>query len=201
MAEDASKDLEAYSLFRRALVFRDEDAWRTLYTRYANLVGMWVRRHSAFPGCGEPVEWLVNRAFEKMWAAVSEDKFTRFPDLASLLRYLQMCAHSAVVDASRRRDHAVLTEALTHEASVDPETEAVLRMERAELWEIVQSVLIEERERVLVYEAFVNGVPPRKIYERRKDLFDSVESIYTLKRNLLSRLRRHPQIQGFRLGS
>jgi len=201
MAEDASKDLEAHGLFRRALVFRDEDAWRTLYARYANLVGMWVRRHSAFPRCGEPVEWLVNRAFERMWVAVDEDKFARFPDVASLLRYLQMCAHSAVVDSARRRDHAVLTEALTHEASVDPETEAVLRMERAELWEAVQSVLIEERERVLVHEAFVNGAPPRKIYERRRDLFDSVESIYALKRTVLNRLRRHPRIQGFRPGS
>ncbi|MDR5709437.1 MAG: sigma-70 family RNA polymerase sigma factor [Armatimonadota bacterium] len=192
------RELEAYQLFRRALVFRDEDAWRALYTRYQALVASWVRRHSAFPHAGEPVEWLVNRAFEKMFLAVDEEKFQRFPDLPSLLRYLQMCAHSAVVDALRRQERAFLVEDPEGGAAADPEAEAVEQMALQELWEVVQSAVADERERVVLYESFVHGIPPRELVRRRGDLFASVEEVYNAKRNLLSRLRRHPRIQAFR---
>ncbi|MCS7173400.1 MAG: sigma-70 family RNA polymerase sigma factor [Armatimonadetes bacterium] len=192
------KELEAYQLFRRALVFRDEDAWRTLYARYQALVASWVRRHSAFSHAGEPVEWLVNRAFEKMFLAVDEEKFRRFPDLPSLLRYLQMCTHSAVVDAIRRREQAFLVEDPKGNAAADPEAEAVARMGIQELWETLRSVVADERERVVLYESFVHGIPPRELVRRRGDLFASVEEVYNVRRTLLSRLRRHPRLQAFR---
>jgi DNA-directed RNA polymerase specialized sigma24 family protein len=192
------RELEAYQLFRRALVFRDEDAWGALYARYQALVASWVRRHSAFPQAREQVEWLVNRAFEKMFLAVDGEKFERFPDLPSLLRYLQMCAHSAVVDALRRREQALLVEDAKDEMALDPEAEAVAQMEVQELWEVVWSAVADERERVVLYESFVLGIPPRELVRRRGDLFSSVEEVYNAKRNLLSRLRRHPRLQAFR---
>lgn len=144
------------------------------------------------------MEWLVNRAFEKMFLAVDEEKFQRFPDLPSLLRYLQMCAHSAVVDALRRQERAFLVEDPEGGAAADPEAEAVEQMALQELWEVVQSAVADERERVVLYESFVHGIPPRELVRRRGDLFASVEEVYNAKRNLLSRLRRHPRIQAFR---
>ncbi len=195
---DDPKEREAYQLFRRALVFRDEDAWRTLYARYQGLVTTWVRRHSGFAHASEPAEWLVNRAFEKMFVAIDEAKFGQFPDLPSLLRYLQMCAHSAVVDAVRRRERALLVEDPKGHSPPDPEAEAVERMAMQELWEVLESILVEERDRVLFHESFVNGTPPRELVRRRGDLFRSVEEVYNAKRTLLSRLRRHPRIQEFR---
>jgi DNA-directed RNA polymerase specialized sigma24 family protein len=191
---------EAHALFRRALVFRDEDAWRALYARYEVLVAMWVRRHPGFLRTGEPVEFFVNRAFEKMLTAIDEDKFSRFPDVPSLLRYLKMCAHSAIVDVLRRRDEALLLEDDDSQSDSGPDVEAlaVRNLERNELWEAVESVLADERDRALIYESFVNGASPRQILVRLPGLFDSVETIYTTKRNILSRLRRHPKIRAFR---
>ncbi|MDR5683670.1 MAG: sigma-70 family RNA polymerase sigma factor [Armatimonadota bacterium] len=189
---------DAHALFRRALAFRDEDAWRTLYARYEALVAAWVRRHPGFLRTGEPVEFFVNRAFEKMLAAVDEHKFTRFPDVPSLLRYLKMCAHSAIVDVLRRREETLLADDPPPGSVPDVETLAVRNLEREELWEAILSVLADERDRALVYESFVNGASPRQILARLPGLFDSVESIYTTKRNILARLRRHPKIRAFR---
>jgi DNA-directed RNA polymerase specialized sigma24 family protein len=194
-------DADAHALFRRALVFRDEDAWHALYSRYEGLVAMWVRRHPGYLRTREPVESFVNRAFEKMLAAVDEDKFLRFPDVPSLLRYLKMCAHSSIVDVLRRREEVLLGDEGDHHQSdteLDAEVQAVQNLERSELWDAIHSVLADDRDRALVYESFVNGSSPRQILVRLPGLFDSVDTIYTTKRNILSRLRRHPKIQAFR---
>ena len=92
-----------YELFRRAILLRNQRAWELIYAEYQPLAAGWINRHSGFPASGEETQYFVNRAFEKMWQAVTPDRFNQFPDLQSLLRYLQMCAHSAIMDRLPRR--------------------------------------------------------------------------------------------------
>ncbi len=191
-------DQGAYALFCEALVGRDPEAWRQLYLRYQNLVAAWVRRHPAFPRSGESVGYFVNRAFDRLLSAVDSEKFARFPDAPSLLRYLKMCAHSAVLDAVRHREHEALDNPGWVAEVSDPEAQAVANLQREELWAVVQSVVRDHRERVLVYESFVCGASPQQLQSRHPDLFSSVEDVYLAKRNLLLRLRRHPRIQALR---
>ncbi len=188
-------DAEAYALFRRALVYGDRDAWRMLYARYENLVAAWARRHPGFLRTGEPAEYFVNRAFEKMLAAVEGDKFSRFPDLPSLLRYLKMCTYSAVLDLVRTRQRQAFEEPGEVPHTQDPEAEAIERLHAQEVWDLVQSLLRDERERVLVYESFVMGTRPQELKELRPDLFPTVQEVYLAKRNLLHRLRRDPRVR------
>ncbi len=187
-----------YRLFRQALVGRDPEAWRVLYRRYENLVAAWVRRHPAFPQTGEDPAYFVNRAFDKLFSAVDADKFSKFPDAASLLRYLKMCTHSAVVDVARQREQLALDNPGRVAEVSDPEAQAVANLEGQELWAVVESLIQDHRERVLVYESFVCGTTPQQLHRRRPDLFPSVESVYVAKRNFLVRLRRHPRIQALR---
>ena len=191
-------DQGAYALFCEALAGRDPEAWRQLYLRYQNLVAAWVRRHPAFPRSGESVPYLVNRTFDRLLSAVDAEKFARFPDAASLLRYLKMCAHSAVLDAVRHREREALDNPGRVAEVSDPEAEAVAKLQREELWAVVQSVVRDHRERVLVYESFVCGTSPQQLQSRHPDLFPTVEAVYLAKRNLLLRLRRHPRIQALR---
>ena len=58
----------------------------------------------------EEPQYFANRAFEKMWGVLSPQKFGQFPNLKSLLRYLQMCVHSVIVDYARRGEQATLLE-------------------------------------------------------------------------------------------
>ena len=74
-----------FELFRRAILEHDQSAWETIHARYQSLVAGWVKQHPAFESSGEEVPYFVNRAFEKIWVALTPDKFGRFSDLSSLL--------------------------------------------------------------------------------------------------------------------
>src|ERR671925_645505 len=65
-----SDDRFAMELFRRAVVERDEDAWRAIHDAYLPLVAGWIGRHPGLARCGEDSAYLANRAFERFWWAL-----------------------------------------------------------------------------------------------------------------------------------
>ena len=190
-----------FEMFRRAIVERDQDAWGLVYTQYRPLVIGWIRRHSSFPASGEEVQYFVNRAFEKMWVALPPERFQRFPDLKSLLRYLQMCAHSAIIDDSRRAQLQLVDlepEGHSGQAATDgaPGGEQEWdRFRREELWQQVTARLNDDRERIIVYGSFVLALKPRELYAQFEESFRDVKEVYRIKENVLARLGRDTELQ------
>jgi hypothetical protein len=189
----------SYELFRRALVERDEIAWNYLFQHYSPLVEGWIRRCSAFVNSGESSEYFVIGAFVKFWRAVTPERFAAFPNLASLLQYLQLCASSVVIDSVRAQSWAEMMpeEKINTQqiAKTAPDEEAMQRVDRQEFWRYIDSQLHSESERVVVYGSFVLGLTPRAIFERYRMLFDSVYDVYNVKRNVLNRLSRNHHLQ------
>jgi len=95
-----------FELFRRAILERSQEAWELVYAQYHALVLKWAALHPALSATVEEPQYFVNRAFEKMWLSITADKFVCFPDLKSVLRYLQMCVHSVIVDSARRAEQS-----------------------------------------------------------------------------------------------
>jgi DNA-directed RNA polymerase specialized sigma24 family protein len=190
-----------YELFRRAIVDRNERAWQLVYRQYRSLVEGWVVHHSAFPATGEEVQYFVNRALERMWAALTPDKFGRFPDLKALLRYLQMCVHSAILDEVRTAESRTvnaqvdLQSARTRASGSTTEDQAVARVHRDTVWQAVNARLQDEKERTVVHGSFVLGLKPRELCAQYGDVFRDVREVYRTKENVLARLRRDPEIQ------
>jgi DNA-directed RNA polymerase specialized sigma24 family protein len=185
-----------YELFRRAIVLRINQAWELLYTQYAPQVQGWVERHAAFRTSGEDAFYFVNLAFEKMWAAVNPQKFAQFPDLKSLLRYLQMCVHSVMIDHARARSQPGEREAAAVE-TVDAERAILADERRQELWRLVQERLHNLREQRLIYYRFVLDLMPRTICQRFPDDFPKVDEVYVMLQNIIARLRRDPNLRKF----
>lgn len=193
-----------YEIFRRAVLERDERAWEFLYAQYQPLVTGWVERHALFYNSGEVAAYFVNRAFEKMWSAISPEKFSRFHDLKSILRYLQMCVHSVVVDHARAGER---TEELEDEGEErltaqeiymrDPEEIALQLQNRRNLWRAIEQRLKDERERCVIYGSFVLGMKPAEVQELYAAVFADVREVYAVKDNLLARLRRDDELQEF----
>jgi len=185
-----------FELFRRAILHRDERAWERVYAQYRPQVARWVQRHSAFPSTGEEAQYFVNRAFEKMWLALTPDRFDRFSNLKSLLRYLQMCVHSTILDVVRRSECPVLdtpVEILAADRNSDapPVEQSVLeRLQRQAFWREVESRLRSDQERHIVYGSFVLALKPSELYEQYPSTFRDVNHVYRVKENLLARLRR-----------
>lgn len=194
-----------FELFRRAVIGRDQHAWERIYAQYRPLVAGWVKCHSAFPDSGEEVQYFVNRAFEKMWSALPPDKFGNFPNLKSLLRYLQVCVHSVILDRVRKGELAIVDVDIDDEVSLGeqeitsrPSSDRALdRIHQQEVWREIDARLSSDRERKVVYGSFVLALKPREILAHYPETFDSVNQVYRAKENVLARLRRDSELLKF----
>lgn len=195
-----------YELFRRAIVERADYAWELLYQQYTPLVVGWVERHSGFASSGEDAAYFANRAFEKMWVALTPEKFQKFPDLKSLLRYLQMCVGSVVTDHVRAAsiettgfftdtDEEQDDESGPGDQGVEPGL--IQRQQQEDLWRLIDGRLNDEQERRLVYYRYMIGLKPREICERFPAEFPDVKEIFRITQNILARLRRDEDLRKF----
>ena len=188
----------AYELFRGGIGEQNDVAWEYIYTHYSPLVESWVRRSGAFVSSGESSEYFVGAAFTKFWKAISA-RFEQFPTLASLLHYLQLCAGSVVVDSVRAQSWAEMLpeEALPSNQTPQaaPDEEAMERVYCEEFWSYINTQLNNEAERVVVFRSFVLGLKPCDIFQDRQDLFTSISDVYNVKRNVLGRLSRNPELR------
>ncbi len=181
-----------FELFRRAIEDGDEHAWECLYAQYSTLVTSWVQKHSMFASTGEDPGYFANRAFEKLWTSLPADRFGRFPDLKSLLRYLQMCVHSVIVDYVRAADRAEQEVDVDspEPAGPDLQDQVLERIQLDEFWRWLNAHLHDEKERIVVHGSFVLNLKPRELYSQYSRLFSDVAEIYRVKQNVLARLRR-----------
>ncbi len=192
-----------YELFRRAILARNEEAWARIYAQYERLVSHWVERNAAFASSGEDVVYFVNRAFEKMWLGITPEKFEMFPNLKSILRYLQMCVHSVLVDFVRQKEYRLVLESVedvgyqvdTGETAV--EDQVATHLDRVELWAWLKQQLNHEKEYCVVYGMFILALKPREMLAQYPTVFEDVKDVYRVKENLVVRLRRSDEFRQF----
>ncbi len=199
-----SRDEFCYELFRRAVGERDQEAWDAVFAQYRGVVLAWVRQHPAGSVVREDDEYWVNRSFERFWSAVGSERFVLFPNLAAVLRYLKMCAHSVLLDAVRAlgpQPPVPLTEQVVATGAaggvVDVEELAAGEAAVQELLRAIAAELHDEAERLVAHLCLVLDLKPREVYARHPDRFTGVADVYRVKRNLLDRLVRNPAIRRF----
>jgi hypothetical protein len=191
-----------FELFRRAISNANEQAWERIYSVYHSLVARWVRRHPSFVAVEEEAQYFINRAFEKMWTAVTAEKWSNFPDLAALLRYLQMCVNGVIVDFGRQKELAKeLSQLDLVESNPEPaalESAVEWRMTAAEsrraIWEAVGRQLKDDQERRVIYGMFVLALKPRELVTHYPETFADANEVYRVKENVLNRLRRSDEL-------
>jgi DNA-directed RNA polymerase specialized sigma24 family protein len=190
-----------FALFELAVAQRDHAAWEAIITQYRGIVLSFVTQHSASRQLRETDEYWVNRAFQRFWMALTPDRFSRFPDLPALLKYLKMCVHSVLLDELRARRVGTLRSLDevpdTAPADTDAEQAAVASVSRQQLWQVILRELNDDAERAVAFLSFARDLKPADIQRRHPELYASVSDVYRIKRNLLERLRRNPDIQAF----
>ena len=194
-------DRFCYELFKHAIAGRDADAWEAIISQYRGIILAYIGQHSAAGMLRESDEYWINRAFQRFWMAVTADRFAQFPDLAALLRYLKLCVHSVLLDELRARRTGSLTSLEevpeTAPADTDAEHTALGSLAGQQLWSAVLREVQDEAERTVAYLSFARDLKPAEIQRRHPSVYASVADVYRVKRNLLERLRRNPEIQGF----
>lgn len=195
-----------YEIFRRAISEQTSDAWSFIYSQYEPLVSSWVEQHTNFASSNEEPAYFVNRAFEKMWSALSAEKFTNFPDLKSLLRYLKLCTHSVIIDYARARDHlrrATPLPADNQDEGSDKygdagiEADILDELVQKQFWGRIQQRLKSDDEMRVLYYRFALDLMPREICVRFPEEFPDVKEVYKMLQKILDRLGRDPELKKF----
>lgn len=200
-------DSFCFELFRRAIAERNQPAWELIFEQYTPLVTGWISRHQAFPQAEEEPVYFVNRAFERMWRAITPEKFERMANLKALIAYLKMCVHAALIEHVERRIKPQEIPETDMESDLSRfgggrDAAAAVRsdMMSAAIWRCVERIVNDEADAVIARCSFVYDMKPSEIAESYPDLFPDVRRVYRQKENLLARLSRDVELQGF-LGS
>jgi DNA-directed RNA polymerase specialized sigma24 family protein len=194
-------DAYCFEIFHRAVVGRDNAAWEAIVAQYRGIVLAYVGQHTAAAMLRESDDYWINRAFQRFWSAIGPDRFSQFPDLPSLLKYLKLCVHSVLMDELRARRGATTTPLdevpVTLPSRVDTERTTLGKLSGQQLWNAIDRELQDEAERTVVFLSFARDLKPADIAERHPRLFGSVADVYRIKRNVIERLRRSAEVRAF----
>jgi hypothetical protein len=194
-------DAYCFEIFHRAVVDRDDAAWEAIVTQYRGIVLAYVAQHTVAAVARESDDYWINRAFQRFWSAVGPDRFSHFPDLPSLLKYLKLCVHSVLMDEMRARRAASSSSLDEVPESLPGRTNAertvVGELSGQQLWDAIIREVQDEAERKVVLLSFARDLKPSEIFERHPELFPSVADVYRIKRNVIERLRRNEEIRSF----
>jgi len=146
-----------------------------------------------------------------MWLGITPDKFPTFTDLKALLRYLQMCVHSVMIDFARQKESQLVLEAVEESGpqlavqaaapaaaqNTAVEDRIAANLDRQALWQWLQEQCKDAKEVAILEGMFVLALKPREVQDHYPRLFNSVNDVYRVKENLLARLRRSEKTQDF----
>jgi hypothetical protein len=188
-----------FEIFRRAVVGRDDRAWEAVVNQYRGIVLAYVGQHTAAAVLREPDDYWLNRAFQRFWSAVGPDRFSAFPDLPALLKYLKLCVHSVLLDEVRARRAAVPLDEVpeTTPSRLNAEDTMIGQLSGEQLWAAITRELQDEAERRVAFLSFARDLKPAEIAARHANLFPGVADVYRIKRNIIERLRRNAEVRAF----
>jgi hypothetical protein len=192
-------DAYCFEIFKRAVVSRDDAAWEAIMVQYRGIVLAYVGQHTAAAMLRESDEFWINRAFQRFWSAVGAERFSGFHDLPALLKYLKLCVHSVLMDEIRARKAETSLDEVPENTPAGSSAEGSVlgNLFGQQLWAAILRDLQDEAERTVAYLSFARDMKPAEIASRHTALFASVTDVYRIKRNIIERLRRNPEIQEF----
>ena len=183
-------DRYCLEILRRALVEQSDEAWSVLQQCFSESIRGWLRSHPSRDVAllHDTEENYIAQTFSRFWYAV-RDQYIEFATLYSVLSYLHATLNGIITDTLRSRLRLRIREVPLPEpgSCEDPSTED--RMSIESLWDCIQSLLPDKRERRLAYLLYHCGLKPREIVVRCSQEFDDVKEIYRLNHNIVERLR------------
>jgi hypothetical protein len=123
-----------------------------------------------------------------------------FPNLSSLLGYLQRCVCNLVIDQARMRAREqqraqALGQALAGRLPSTPQGRALDRVRAEEIWHTVRALCRNEREQCVAYCYLMLGLKPSDILAWYPVEFGTTATINAVLATLLKRLRRNPALR------
>jgi hypothetical protein len=180
---------ERYSaeLLFRAILQGDQDAWKAVQQCFSETVRGWLNRHpNREAACRlESEETLITQAFARFHqaAVLQQVAFDRLP---SVLQYLRVYLNSTLLDALRTSSRSQVTLLPKRKPC-----NSMMSTTGSEVWEMLEKMLLDNRERRLAYLLFHCGLRPKDIvHSFQEELYD-VHEISLLRCAIIERLLEH----------
>lgn len=179
-------------LVRRALVEQSDEAWAAFQECFAEPIRAWLHSHpySDVALRRDTDENYIAQTFARFWCAVS-GQHMQFSSLPAALNYLHATLNGLLTDTlrshmrQRTREVPLLQPGHPEEPTVEQPLESEC------LWEGIQCLLVNEREKRLFFLLYGCGLKPREVVSRCPQEFNDVKEIYRLNTNIIERLRRN----------
>ena len=148
----------------------------------------WLHRHPKRDiACRlESEENYIAQTFERFWQATALASHVEFTTLAAALQYLRASLNGVILDTLRT--YARPGEVMLSEIGEEGELQAENTTDSSNVWEALQTMLSDEREKRLAYLLFHCGLKPREIIRFCPQEWSDVHEIYRLRRNIMERL-------------
>lgn len=194
-----------FELFVRALGDEGAAAWAAVQHQYDRLVRRWLRRAATAPLSAAEVDDLLQETWLRFWNTLrqrGQPLRRHFPHVGGVLRYLNQCAVSAVLDQGRTaRRLAELDARLSAgpddfiadrpRAVIDQVADRMQKERRlAKMAAWIKNRVDDPQERLILEESFVNGLEPLEIALKHPDHFADVKEVRKVKERLVKRARR-----------
>lgn len=188
----SSDEHYALEIVRRALVEQTDEAWSALQQCFSETIRIWIRSHpsSDIALLRDTEENYIAQTFSRFWVAVNQQPLV-FTTLPAALSYLHATLNGVLTDSLRShlrlcsREVPLPASGLSHEPSVEEP------LESEEIWECMQALLCDERERRVFFLLYCCGLKPREIVLRCPEEFPEVKEVYRLNQNIIGRLQRN----------
>ena len=185
-------DRSCLEILRRALIEQSDEAWSVLQQCFSQTIRVWIRSHPSrdIALLRDSEENYVAQTFTRFWYAV-RDQHLEFASWYAALSYVHATLNGILLDTVRGHLRSRSREVPFPEPGGSHEPGADDSLDGQSLWNSIQSLLPDERERRLAYLLYYCGLKPREIVIRCPGEFDDVKDIYRLSQNIVDRLRRN----------
>ena len=183
-------EVSRLELLRRASTHGDLQAWAAFQQGLEETVLTWLHDHpGSEAACRVHSErHFVALAFEQLRQAVLQRQVA-CETLTKALLYLQASLCGAILETQRASSRPKeVSQPLPEEPSAEDQTNS------SELWEILQTMLPNEREQRLAYLLYHCGLSPTEIVRLCPQEWSDVQEISRLRRTLLERLLNHANL-------
>jgi hypothetical protein len=193
-------DAYGLELLRRAMVLGNQAAWEGVQHCFGEIVRDWLHGHPRREAACrlENEEHYVAQVFKRFWRATASNQRVEFKTLAAALQYLRASLNGAILETLRAYtwpSEVPLPEpAEPVKAQVEDDS-----TDNREVWDILQTILPNEREQRLAYLLFHCGLGPREIVRFYPQEWNDVQEIYRLRRIIMEGLLRNADPWPWRL--
>ena len=172
----------------------DQEAWAAVEQCLGETVHSWLQVHpSKEAACRwESEEYYVSLAFGYFRQTLTTGQLRACTSLPTVLRYLQACLNGALLDTLRayRGPKGIALQEFTHLEEYPGGDNQGTR----QLWEGVQRLFPDPRERRMAYLLFHGNLSSREIFCLAPQEFRNVQEICHLRAYILERILRHSDL-------